>query len=122
MFNEDKLREEIVQKWGPAGAHVEVFDMLRQDRDKLLEHLTGYVGEQGTSHFDGCPATCGHGERSCDCGAAYVAERYRKWHRRVEERPPQWDLRCGNLECGKLLYGPQAACTCEHPGVVHREK
>ena len=27
-FNEQALREEIVRTWGPAGAHVDVFDML----------------------------------------------------------------------------------------------
>jgi len=29
LFNDDKLRSEIVAKWGPAGAHIDVFDDLR---------------------------------------------------------------------------------------------
>ena len=28
-FNEEKLREDIIKTWGPAGAHIEVFDMMR---------------------------------------------------------------------------------------------
>jgi hypothetical protein len=28
IFNEDTLREEIIRVWGPAGAHIDVYDAL----------------------------------------------------------------------------------------------
>lgn len=40
VFDEHKLRDEIVKIWGPAGAHVEVFDMM-YNRIKELEALMG---------------------------------------------------------------------------------
>lgn len=30
MFDEKTLRDEIVKTWGPAGAHIEIYDMLLQ--------------------------------------------------------------------------------------------
>lgn len=36
LFDEKKLREEIVKVWGPAGAHVDVFDTLILRRETML--------------------------------------------------------------------------------------
>jgi hypothetical protein len=55
IFNEDALRAEIVSKWGPAGAHVEVFDDMRkqlaaarEERDEAVDDWT----RQNDKHHD----------------------------------------------------------------------
>lgn len=35
MFNEKKLRAEIVKQWGPAGAHVELFDNILKELSQV---------------------------------------------------------------------------------------
>lgn len=35
FFNEASLREDIVKVFGPAGAHIDVFDSLVKERDRL---------------------------------------------------------------------------------------
>jgi len=35
MFNEKSLRDAIVEKWGPAGAHIDVFDEMLTDRKRM---------------------------------------------------------------------------------------
>lgn len=44
MFDEKKLRQEIVNTWGEHGAHCEVFDLLI-NRIKTLEQTTYMVVE-----------------------------------------------------------------------------
>ena len=63
MFNENSLREEIIRVWGPAGAHVDVFDtmlkhlqsepdpsLVRIDR-KALEILISLSREHGKHYI-----------------------------------------------------------------------
>ena len=44
MFDEKKLREEIVKTWGAYGAHCEVFDLMIK-RIKTLEQTTFMIIE-----------------------------------------------------------------------------
>lgn len=46
MFNEESLRRDIIDRWGPAGAHVDVLDtliasrqILSDQKDALLEQV-----------------------------------------------------------------------------------
>jgi len=36
-FNEEDLRNEIIQMWGEYGAHIEVFDEIVRERDYFAE-------------------------------------------------------------------------------------
>jgi len=54
MFDEKALRKAIVETWGPAGAHVEVFDMLLlriADCEQAGRDLLPILGKNGIS----CP-------------------------------------------------------------------
>lgn len=54
-FNENKLREEIVNAWGEHGVHIEVFDRLLKKKDllvrnekiELLDSYSMYLEKQG---------------------------------------------------------------------------
>lgn len=47
-FNEQALRDEIVRVWGPAGAHIDVYDMLLKKAGiGLPETWPGHTGEAG---------------------------------------------------------------------------
>lgn len=63
MFNEDSLRADIVDKWGPAGAHVDVFDhllgmvtALKEQRDTLLGVVTELRAE--IARLEACARWC----------------------------------------------------------------
>jgi hypothetical protein len=43
-FTEQTLREDIVRRWGPAGAHVDCFDSLTAEITRLRSVLR-YLGE-----------------------------------------------------------------------------
>ena len=42
MFDENKLRSEIVNTWGPAGVHVEIYDALKARVADLQRELDMY--------------------------------------------------------------------------------
>jgi hypothetical protein len=58
VFNEASLRFDISRHWGEYGAHIEVFDMLVAERDRLLAELNE-LNNQGEGAR--CQ-TCGHQE------------------------------------------------------------
>ena len=61
MFNEDSLRSDIVDKWGPAGAHVDVFDELLRRYNELRALITAWADAEVADGF--------HDEPDCNCGA-----------------------------------------------------
>lgn len=52
VFNEEALRAEIIRTWGPAGAHVEVFDALVREGERMRERQRK-VGEMLLNSLDG---------------------------------------------------------------------
>lgn len=53
MFNEDTLRVAIVSVWGPAGAHVDVYDHVVRLAKKVCPHCEG--NGWTTEHHPDCP-------------------------------------------------------------------
>jgi 7,8-dihydro-6-hydroxymethylpterin-pyrophosphokinase len=94
IFDEQALRRDIVAKWGPAGAHVDVLDtMVRriadleaevakaraEEREAILEMLRLFIDEIiHTSHADGL----GMGDQFRE---AVVAECIQRIQRRAQE-------------------------------------
>ena len=60
MFNEESLRSDIVEKWGPAGAHVDVFDTILSKLKTYGNHLSIC-----RYHFD---HKVGNIPELCNCG------------------------------------------------------
>lgn len=48
IFNEQKLRAEMVKTWGEFGAHIEVYDMLLRKANVVLPQAN--VSGQACSH------------------------------------------------------------------------